>query len=76
MSDQCLKCNHFNRPDMCVGEDCSIKESWYVLYLTQQIASLQERERVLIGRLRSYGDVETYREEALRGKKEGLPDRA
>ena len=70
MSDQCLKCNHFNRPDMCVGEDCSIKESWYVLYLTQQIASLQERERVLIGRLRSYGDVETYREEALRGKEE------
>ena len=61
---------------MCVGEDCSIKESWYVLYLTQQIASLQERERVLIGRLRSYGDVETYREEALRGKEEGLPDRA
>ena len=44
--------------------------------LTEQIASLQERERVLIGRLRSYGDVETYREEALRGKKEGLPDRA
>ena len=40
MSDQCLKCNHFNRPDMCVGEDCSIKESWYVLYLTQQIAAL------------------------------------
>jgi len=38
--------------------------------LTEQIASLQERERVLIGRLRSYGDVETYREEALRGKEE------
>jgi len=44
--------------------------------LTEQIASLQERERVLIGRLRSYGDIETDREEALRGKKEGLPDRA
>ena len=40
MSDQCLKCNHFNRPDMCIGEDCSIKESWYVLYLTQQTVAL------------------------------------
>ena len=41
MSDQCLKCNHFNRPDMCAEEDCSIKKSWYVLYLTQQIAALK-----------------------------------
>ena len=40
MSDQCSKCNHFNRPDMCAEEDCSIKKSWYVLYLTQQIAAL------------------------------------
>ena len=43
MSDQCLNCNHFNRPDMCIGVRCTIKESWYVLYLSQQIAALKER---------------------------------
>ena len=40
MSDQCLNCNHFNRPDMCIGVRCTIKESWYVLYLSQQITAL------------------------------------
>ena len=35
-----------------------------------QIAALKERERILIGRLRSHGDVETDREEALRGGEE------
>lgn len=45
MSDQCLKCNHFNRPDMCVGTDCLIKESWYCLYLMQRnTAALADKE--------------------------------
>jgi len=34
----------------------------------EQIAALQEREKVLIGRLQSHGDVETDREDALRGE--------
>jgi len=42
--------------------DIAVKEK------EERIAALQERERVLIGRLRSYGDVETDKEEALRGE--------
>ena len=34
----------------------------------QQIASLQEREKVLIGRLHTHGDIETDKEDALRGE--------
>ena len=34
---------------------------------TRQIATLQERERTLIGRLQAHGDIETDKEEALRG---------
>ena len=72
MSDQCLNCNHFNRPDMCIEVRCTIKESWYVLYLSQQITALQERERVLIGRLQSHGDVEIDKEEdSGTGRKDG-----
>jgi len=32
---------------MCNGEDCSIKESWYVLYLTQQIVALTAENKRL-----------------------------
>ena len=59
-----------------VFQDDTAMRKTHIEHLEKQIAFLQEREKVLIGRLRSYGDVETYREEALRGKKEGLPDRA
>jgi len=57
---------------MCVEKDCSIKESWYVLFLSRQITALQERERVLIDRLHTHGDVETDKEEALRGGEEKI----
>ena len=41
-----------------------------VQYLVDEIATLQEREKVLIERLQSHGDVETDKEEALRGEEE------
>ncbi len=40
MSDQCLKCNRWNRADMCEQQECSIRESWYPQYLLSKIAAL------------------------------------
>ena len=40
---------------MCIGEDCSIKESWYVLYLGQQIATLTAE----MGKYKAFWDQAT-----------------
>ena len=53
-----------------VFHDDTVARKAHIEHLEGQIAALQERERVLIGRLRSYGDVETAKE-ALRSKEEG-----
>jgi len=53
-----------------VFQDDTAMRKFHIEHLEGQIAALQERERILIGRLRSHGDVETDREEALRGEEE------
>lgn len=41
--DPCLKCNHFNRPDMCdTVEVCSVKESWYAQRLKGEVERLEK----------------------------------
>ena len=54
-----------------VFQDDTLMRKAHIEHLEGQIAAMQERERVLIGRLRSYGDVETGKEEALRGGEVG-----
>ena len=49
----------------CIAEIDTIQE-----LAIEEIAALQKRERVLIDRLQSHGDVETDKEEALRGGEE------
>ncbi|MFA5323411.1 MAG: hypothetical protein WC373_12130 [Smithella sp.] len=39
--DPCLKCNHFNRPDICLDQDCPVKESWFAQYQKQKIESAE-----------------------------------
>jgi len=50
-----------------VFQDDTKMRKAHIEHLEKQIASLQERERTLIGRLQAHGDIETDREETLRG---------
>ncbi len=57
------------KKDKTIQEGCQIiAEGLKVVEgLEGLIAALQERERILIGRLQAHGDIETDWEEALRG---------